>query len=117
MPSKPRLVLKYTFDYTGSHSQQTDVLAIATDTKTGKNVSAAQYALFRKGIHINYIETLPQYRMLGVASRMIARIKREHPGYKLHPDITTDDGTQLFAAIGQKRKAATKKRISPARRR
>lgn len=115
MSSPNKIALKYEYEISDYYHQQFDGTAYALDRKTGKRVSGVSFSLYRDGIHINYIETLPEYRKHGVATRLIIWLKQKHPGYTLHPGMVTDDGAYLFKSLSQKRKDAVTHRISPKR--
>jgi GNAT superfamily N-acetyltransferase len=104
MSSPNKIALKYEYEISDYYHQQFDGTAYALDRKTGKRVSGVSFSLYRNVININYVETLPEYRKHGVATRLIVWLKQKHPGYTLNPGMVTDYGAYLFKSLFRKRK-------------
>lgn len=83
---------------TGYHHGQTDITLLARDG-AGLDVGRLDYNLFRGGVHIAWIEVVPDARRTGVGTGLLEHLASAHPGSTIHWGMTTPEGAALRRAF------------------
>lgn len=59
-------------------------------------VGLVEYVLFRNQITISNVVVVPEYRRLGIASRMVKKMKGMHPNHVYISSMKTDLGSKFI---------------------
>jgi GNAT superfamily N-acetyltransferase len=73
--------------------------AFARENATDSPVAVAEFSIYKGGLFLKWIQTLPPYRRQGIATSIINHLKEEYPGYTLIWTATTEDGTAFRKAV------------------
>jgi len=76
------------------HHGQNDYIAGLLDD-SGEVVSQVAYSIFDEEIHVNMIETFPEYQRQGAARELLVRIRKENEGMPIEPGMQTETGAAL----------------------
>ena len=86
---------RYSSTLTDYRSGQHDGYAVLLDTD-GNAVSKVDFSLYGSGLYIQYLETYPGLRRRGLATALIAALRKEYRRYMYHPGMATDDGAKFL---------------------
>lgn len=85
---------------TGGFQGQTD--AKLTAEIDGNVAGTLSYSEYEGEPHINMIETNPEYRGNGVATKMLQNLQSLYPGKNINTGMLTEDGSKLFEKVSEK---------------
>lgn len=87
---------------TSAYSDQVNMLKYFED-EDGNTIAKVDYSYYDGKIYVNMIETLPEYRRKGLATRLIKDLENDakEEGMKIDYGYTTRDGTAFLEKIKQ----------------
>lgn len=99
-PSNGGGALKMTNNITGYSQGQTD--SVMTAEIDGKVAGTLSYSEYGDEPYINMIETNPEYRGQGVATKMLQNLQAMYEGKNINAGMLTEDGAKLFEKVSEK---------------
>lgn len=82
--------IKYIFENVDSYDGQYNMeLGAYID---GTIVGMVEYVLYGGELTVSHIIVVPKYRRIGIGSRMIEKMKSNHPDYEYRPSLKTELG-------------------------
>lgn len=86
--------IDYRFEHINSYSGQHNYeLGAYIDNNI---VGLVEYVLYDGELTISDVVVLPKYRRMGIGSRMMRRVKDNHPEYVYRPSMKTDLGGKFI---------------------
>ena len=82
--------ITYRDEMTAYYSKQSN--CTASIYVNDKNVGYVDYVLYKNELTVSHIFIEPEYRRMGLGSRLMKFIQQENPNYKYKPSWKTDDG-------------------------
>lgn len=95
MPETDNLVIKN--EVTNSYDDE--VYNQMTAELDGEIIGKIEYSVYNDVPHIQMIETKPEYRRKGVATKLLQELQKEYEGKEIDFGMTTPDGTKLLESI------------------
>jgi len=94
-----QIPVRYLLEAVAHYSDQTN-FELGMYREDGKGlgngvIGLLEYVIYKNEIRVSDIKVLPKYRRRGVGSRLIQKMKQEHPHASYKPSLKTDLGTKF----------------------